>query len=214
MKQSEIKQKRLMEKARELFWTYGYNGVSIDQIANEAGISKMTIYKHCSSKEDLFLKTLIEFSDPIFDDIIGKMIEIDYTLEKVEFFYKYTMSLSKSYPAILIKDIMERSYILEKLTAYKRQKSLFIWNYILEDGIKKEEIRNLDIDFVSNLLLDLPTIFINSDYLQEDYRDKLINNFFDFIKYGLLGGIDAPLKNIQKEEIHFDEGYLVESRKS
>ena len=213
MKQSEIKQKRLMEKARELFWTYGYNGVSIDQIANEAGISKMTIYKHCSSKEDLFLKALIEFSDPIFDDIISKMIKIDHTLEKVEFFYSYTMSLSKDFPAILTKDVMERPYVLKKLTAYKRQRSLFIWNYILEDGIKKGEIRHLDIDFVSNLLLDLPMIFINSDYLKEEYRNKLINNFFDFIKYGLLGGIGAPLKYAEKEENHFGEGYLVESRK-
>ncbi len=198
MKQSEIKQKRLMEKAQELFWKYGYNGISIDQIANEAGISKMTVYKHCSSKEDLFLKVLIAFSDPIFDNIIHKMEEIDHTLERIEFFYSYTMSISKELPSILTKDVMERPYVFEKLTIYKRQRSLFIWNFILDDGIKKGEIRHLDIDFVSNLLLNLPMVFINSDYLREDYRNKLINNFFDFIKYGLLGGIEVPLNYTER----------------
>ena len=54
--QSQKKFDRLMEKSKELFWKYGYNGVSVDQIAKEAGISKMTIYKHFSSKEDLLFK--------------------------------------------------------------------------------------------------------------------------------------------------------------
>lgn len=54
--QSEIKYNRLMEKAEELFISLGYKGVSMDQIAKEAGISKMTIYKYFSSKEELFVK--------------------------------------------------------------------------------------------------------------------------------------------------------------
>ena len=49
--QSEIKYNRMMEKAKELFFEFGYRATSMDQIAEESGISKMTIYRYFSSKE-------------------------------------------------------------------------------------------------------------------------------------------------------------------
>ena len=45
---------RLIEAAAEAFFVHGYAAARLDLIAKDAGISKKTIYKHVSSKIELF----------------------------------------------------------------------------------------------------------------------------------------------------------------
>jgi AcrR family transcriptional regulator len=44
----------IIEAALELFVTRGFNATRLDDVANQAGISKGTLYLYFSSKEDLF----------------------------------------------------------------------------------------------------------------------------------------------------------------
>ena len=188
--QSEKKLKRLLEKSEELFWKYGYSAVTIDQIANEAGISKMTIYKHFHSKEDLFIKVFTRNLEYYLDKIKKTLAEKYHTVEKIEFIYNYTMELAKEYPDILLRDIIEKKSIYERVSAIKLEKGLPIWQFILEDGINKGEIRKLDLNFISQLLMNLPNVFKSLDFLSEKSEMiKFYENYMDFIKYGLLGGI-------------------------
>ncbi|ATW28078.1 TetR/AcrR family transcriptional regulator [Candidatus Formimonas warabiya] len=204
--QSQRKLERLLEKAEALFWKYGYNGVSVDQIAHEAGISKMTVYKHFPSKEDLFIEVLMKYSMVHTNKIMEIIGQNYHTFDKVECLYTYILQISRQTPAILSKDIMERPNVLAKLMPFKEQKTLEMWRYILEDGIRKGEIRPLDVEFVSNLLLHLPTAFaVKRDYyMDESKRLKMLNSFFDFLKYGLLGSIESP-QQLKKEEGAEDE---------
>ncbi|MDR6563355.1 MULTISPECIES: TetR/AcrR family transcriptional regulator [unclassified Arcicella] len=48
----EIKE-RIIIKAKELFFRYGVKSVTMDDIANELGISKKTIYLHFEDKDDI-----------------------------------------------------------------------------------------------------------------------------------------------------------------
>jgi TetR/AcrR family transcriptional regulator, mexJK operon transcriptional repressor len=48
------KRAAILEAAKRLFTTQGYAGVSMDQIAAEAGVSKLTVYSHFGDKEALF----------------------------------------------------------------------------------------------------------------------------------------------------------------
>ena len=41
------KKEIIIEKARDLFTTYGYKKVSMDEIAREANVTKKTIYSYC-----------------------------------------------------------------------------------------------------------------------------------------------------------------------
>jgi len=49
---------QILAAAESLFAKHGYNGVSIQQIASEAGISKANIYHHFHSKDELYLAVL------------------------------------------------------------------------------------------------------------------------------------------------------------
>lgn len=44
----------ILEAAKRLFVEQGFEGVSMDQIAAEAGVSKLTVYSHYGDKESLF----------------------------------------------------------------------------------------------------------------------------------------------------------------
>jgi AcrR family transcriptional regulator len=59
---------RLLDAAAELFYNEGY-GVSVDSIADHAGLAKPTVYAHFKSKEALIEAVLQSRSDAFFADL-------------------------------------------------------------------------------------------------------------------------------------------------
>lgn len=59
MKENDLKRENLMSAARSLFWKYGIRKVSIEEICHEAGVSRMTFYKHFQDK-DAVIRTILE----------------------------------------------------------------------------------------------------------------------------------------------------------
>jgi AcrR family transcriptional regulator len=51
---ADRKRAAILEAAREAFFTNGFVGTSMDQVAAKAAVSKQTVYKHFSDKETLF----------------------------------------------------------------------------------------------------------------------------------------------------------------
>ena len=49
---------RVLETAYSLFSRHGIHKIGIDRIINEAGVAKMTLYRHFASKDDLVLAFL------------------------------------------------------------------------------------------------------------------------------------------------------------
>lgn len=60
---SQKKQDHIKKIALELFSTYGFDKVSMDEIAEKAGVSKVTIYKYFGSKDDLYAEVISIFID-------------------------------------------------------------------------------------------------------------------------------------------------------
>src|SRR3954451_2742381 len=56
----------ILDSALEVFSKRGYNGASIDEIAQAAGISKALIYEHFPSKKDLHVSLLERHTQQIF----------------------------------------------------------------------------------------------------------------------------------------------------
>jgi TetR/AcrR family transcriptional repressor of mexJK operon len=52
------KRAAILEAAKQMFVSHGFEGVSMDQIAAEAGVSKLTVYSHFGDKETLFSEAI------------------------------------------------------------------------------------------------------------------------------------------------------------
>ena len=53
------KRKAILESAKNLFIRQGYASTSMDAIASEAGVSKLTVYSHFTDKETLFSAAVV-----------------------------------------------------------------------------------------------------------------------------------------------------------
>ena len=60
---------KIIHKSTELFLTLGFKSVTMDDIANELGISKKTIYVHFSNKTKLVEAVTFHLFDTICDGI-------------------------------------------------------------------------------------------------------------------------------------------------
>ncbi len=57
---------KIIDKASELFLSLGFKSVTMDEIANELGISKKTLYKYFSNKLALVEETTSKFHESCF----------------------------------------------------------------------------------------------------------------------------------------------------
>lgn len=70
---SEQKRRQMLVAASDLFLDNGFDRVSMDQVAEAAGVSKQTVYSHFGSKEELFTAVIEykcashELTDELFD---------------------------------------------------------------------------------------------------------------------------------------------------
>lgn len=53
---AEDKEQAILESARKFFFRYGFKKTSMDEIAEDAGVSKGTLYNYFKNKEDLFIR--------------------------------------------------------------------------------------------------------------------------------------------------------------
>jgi TetR/AcrR family transcriptional repressor of mexJK operon len=54
------KRAAILDAAKKLFPLHGFDGVSMDAIASEAGVSKLTVYNHFTDKDTLFMEAVRE----------------------------------------------------------------------------------------------------------------------------------------------------------
>lgn len=80
---------RVLDTAADLLVRWGYQRVTIDEIARQAGIGKGTVYLHFRTKDALFLTVLLRAQRRIVERMVVQMeVDPEYVL-----------------PAVLIRDI-------------------------------------------------------------------------------------------------------------
>lgn len=68
-KLSANKQERILEAAAKEFAAHGYDGASLNQILDEAGISKGAAYYYFDDKADLYATTVLHYSQELMADL-------------------------------------------------------------------------------------------------------------------------------------------------
>jgi TetR/AcrR family transcriptional repressor of mexJK operon len=71
---SDKKREAILRGAKAVFLKEGFGGASMDQVASAAGVSKMTVYRHFGSKEDLFAGVITESCQRIVADDLDETL--------------------------------------------------------------------------------------------------------------------------------------------
>nr|WP_298004066.1 TetR/AcrR family transcriptional regulator [uncultured Flavobacterium sp.] len=181
----------IFKKSLELFTNNGFKSVTMDDIANELGISKKTIYQHFSSKNELVKETV----DFVFDTAINRLKDIQGKSETPiheHFVMKNTVAdlfgfniqastiyqFNKYYPR-LAERIQKKRHANYDLTIVKN----------LKEGVEKGYYRKeIDIDFVGKIFFSSSTAFFNDEiFINGQNSESLDELNYNFLEYHLRG---------------------------
>ena len=65
----KLRRKRILDGALEVFHKNGIEGSTMDEIANQAGFGKATLYYYFSSKEEVFCSIMEKGWKPLWEDL-------------------------------------------------------------------------------------------------------------------------------------------------
>ncbi len=77
------KQERILEAAEKLFARYGHRKTSIDEIAQQAGLGKGTIYLYFRSKDELYLAIVRRFGTALMQAMREAAASVEGPAEKL-----------------------------------------------------------------------------------------------------------------------------------
>jgi TetR/AcrR family transcriptional regulator, mexJK operon transcriptional repressor len=74
---TDVKRRAILQAGKAVFLKHGFGGTSMDAVAAAARVSKMTVYRHFGSKEDLFAGVITELCEQIVADELEAMLQRD-----------------------------------------------------------------------------------------------------------------------------------------
>ncbi len=89
--------KRILEAALEVFSKLGYRGATLDQIAEESGLSKPNILYYFTGKEDIHVTLLNQLMQTWLDPLRNIDPEGD-PVEEIMKYVHYKLEMTQSYP--------------------------------------------------------------------------------------------------------------------
>ncbi len=146
---TELKTKnRIMGKARELFYHLGITAVTMDQLADELGMSKKTLYQYFPSKEALLQEIIHAVTDQC-DCYVGELMadkSMDF-VQRLKHMMEYlTKNIYSQWSTVLVSD-MKRNWpeIWAKIMEFRRQRIFQDTAMLIHEGVENGVFRK-DLD--------------------------------------------------------------------
>ncbi|PIW70315.1 MAG: hypothetical protein COW08_02500 [Ignavibacteriales bacterium CG12_big_fil_rev_8_21_14_0_65_30_8] len=159
---------RILNSADELFLKYGFKKVTMDEIAQDLGISKKTIYKYFSSKKDLVL-SILELKKQEVNNYLTNLIkdtELDF-ISKLKRLMNFIGTVTVRLTSPVASDIQKNfPEVWNDLMKHRKQNTLRVFTSLINEGIKENVFRD-DIDKELVVLIYVNTMqqMLNPDTL-------------------------------------------------
>jgi TetR/AcrR family transcriptional repressor of nem operon len=111
----------VLERALDVFWQRGYQGVGLTKLLNEMGIARQSLYDTFGNKRQLFIKTIEHYRDTRLASALA-LLERDGS------------------PVQNVKDVVR---FFEQLALDKRARGCLVANSLVEVGSQDSQIREL-----------------------------------------------------------------------
>jgi AcrR family transcriptional regulator len=182
------KQDLIHAAARELFWKHGFKRVSVEEICEKAGVSKMTFYR--------FFPNKIELAKAVFDKVSRDGVE-----EFRAVMHSDIASEEKMKQILLLKhegsNQVSNEFLMDFYTSkelglkeYVEQKTAELWQVMLNDFKKAQQEGTFRKDFKPEFLLIVAqklTELFNDPALMQLYNNPqdLVMEFANLFIYGI-----------------------------
>lgn len=188
-KELSPKMVHLVETAKGLFFHYGTKRVSIEEICQKSGVSKMTFYRYFPNKTGLaryVLESIYGEARETVNNILAMDLPFEERLKKV---LVTKMEYTDKYSREFIRDLMTGAEPeLQKYIEQETKNFLDDLRKIFLQAQKKGEIRSdIKVDFIIYMMNIMREVF-KDENLQKLYPDvaSLMKDAFNFFYYGVL----------------------------
>lgn len=138
---------RILETARDLFFSHGFARVTMDQIAATLGMSKKTLYKYFPSKEGLLRDIVRQRTGEIgegVDRILGDE-GLDF-VAKLRRLMGFLAAAISRVGQLFMQDLQKGAPdIWRELDDFRRNKAMRSFSELLSEGVRKGAFRS-DVD--------------------------------------------------------------------
>ncbi len=171
------KKENIKKSALQVFIKYGYNKTTMDDIAENVGIKKNSLYYYFPNKESLFEEIVQEELGRMLNHVKGAVDNVGSVEEKIKIFFKefqcYGRKTKAEYP-VSIEKMIEFSQVIEENFSKYFNNVREMLKDILDQGCKSGEIKKINTNEVSALIIK----FITS-YQREEFRNTKNKVFTD-----------------------------------
>lgn len=162
MTQNINTEKKIIDAARNVFTIKGYNGATMQDIANEAHVNKALLHYYFRTKEKLFNLILDEALSHILVDLTDTFEDVTKFETKIKRIVETYIDTFVQYPYIpnfIIHELVSNTNLVKrKLNDYRVSRYYFMRRYIqirnaMDDEIAKNKIRNIcGHDLIMNII--------------------------------------------------------------
>ena len=190
-RRKQMKMNGIKDTAFELFTRFGFQKVSIQDIAKKANVSQVTIYNYFGSKDDLLLHVLESYMNEKLQEFLEiKESSLPYR-EKIETMIKNKLESTESFsPEFLQSLLVEEGPVAELLQDFAMNKSIPLLYEFLAEGKQNGEIsETLSLDTLILLMNTvLESVRKNVQLFDtEEKKQQYIKEIHHFFFYGFFG---------------------------
>ncbi|MEO5563205.1 MAG: TetR/AcrR family transcriptional regulator [Chitinophagaceae bacterium] len=151
----EVKE-RIMVKAEELFMKFGIRSVSMDDIANNLGMSKKTVYQYYADKDELVDAVVDTHITGIQGDCLDCRKDAKDAIHEIFITMERIMEEFSNMNPMLLNDL--EKFHFRSYQRFREHKDKFLAQIITENlewGIKEELYRpGIDVDVITKFRLE------------------------------------------------------------
>lgn len=190
-RRKQKKMEQIFSASIDLFFKYGFQKVSVNEIAHKAKVSPATIYNYFGTKEQLYTDSLINWLDKQlveYEDILDSGLSFPEKTKEIMLLEARNLNiLADEFPKV---PSYERSELMQMMDRYSEQKIVhFFQKYVAlgkqEGYIRKDQTEELMIRYFTMFQNELVRHWEGSNQERTTQSmDQLIELFF----YGVAGG--------------------------
>ena len=184
---------KIMDVSIDLFSKYGYDGVSVRQIAREVGIRESSIYNHYSSKQDI-LKAILNY-------YVDEMVSDDIPLEQA------AMNLDRGF------DYFYKAGCDAFLSKLKEDRMMKITRLFFIESYHNDDVKNFLKEAIINApvkgWIDLFNLMKAKNIIRNDCDVKQLSESFFY--YGMFLLYEHFILNYPEDDEEFLNEFLVKT---
>lgn len=155
-KKNSPRKEVILEKAAQLFRKNGFNATSMRDLAENVGVEAASLYNHINSKAELLQEICFRIANK-FTEHMDEVIASDQTaIAKIENILRFHIrQMIHNYEEVYVSDREWKHLTDPYLSNFKNQRRTHRQRIaaIIEEGIRKQEIKKIDAPTAVLILL-------------------------------------------------------------